>query len=209
MNTGQYPSSFFQREDTSADRVFYGAPRRVVHIDEAAIATLTGIYAELLPASGRILDLMSSWRSHLPAALGGKHGVSVTGLGMNAQEMQDNPQLTGHAIHDLNEDPRLPFRDMSFDAAVCAVSVQYMVRPIEVFTDLARVLKPGAPCIVSFSNRCFPTKAVSVWLNSTADQHLALVSEYFTKSGKWGEVRTRAHEPIGRDPLYVAWAARA
>src|SRR4051812_2691963 len=119
------PSDPFARVDPSDDALFYRFPRKVVHIEQGAIAALRQRYAELLPAGGAVLDLMSSWRSHLPEQppLG-----RVAGLGMNAEEMADNPQLDDFVVHDLNEDPVLPFADATFDAAVCAVSVQYMTR---------------------------------------------------------------------------------
>jgi SAM-dependent methyltransferase len=141
--------------DPSDDALFYATPRRVVHLEPGAIEALRARYDGLLPRPGRILDLMSSWRSHLPDGLG-----PVTGLGMNAEEMADNPQLADVVVHDLNTDPRLPFADATFTAVVCAVSVQYLLQPVEVFTDARRVLMEGGPLIVSFSNRCFPTKAV-------------------------------------------------
>jgi SAM-dependent methyltransferase len=125
----------------------------VVHIDDGAIAALGQAYAELLPRAGTLLDLMSAWRSHLPPELEAATGLEVLGLGMNAEEMADNPQLERFVVHDLNREPTLPFRSEVFDGAMCAVSVQYLTRPIEVFAEVARVLKPGAPFVVSFSNR--------------------------------------------------------
>ena len=148
-----YPPEYFERYDPTDDALFYGPVRKVVHIDDGAIAALGIVYAELLPRSGALLDLMSSWRSHLPPELAEAPGLEVVGLGMNAEEMADNPQLARHAIHDLNREPRLPFPDGTFDGAMCAVSVQYPTRPVEVFADLARVLRPGSPFVVSFSNQ--------------------------------------------------------
>ena len=125
---------------------------------------------------------MSSWRSHLPD---GFNSRAVVGLGLNAEEMADNPQLTTNVVHDLNRDPRLPFADEEFDGAMCAVSIQYVVHPLLVFREVRRVLRPGAPFVVSFSNRCFPTKAVAVWLDTSDEQHLTLVRTYFTAAGGW------------------------
>src|SRR5918998_1688910 len=121
-----YSASHFQRYDPADDSLFYRPPRKVVHIDDCAIQTLGEIYAELLPRSGTLLDLMSSWRTHLPPELAESADLEVVGLGMNAEEMDDNPQLTRHVVHDLNLEPRLPFSDASFDGAMCAVSVQYL-----------------------------------------------------------------------------------
>jgi SAM-dependent methyltransferase len=203
-----YPSSYFQRIDPTDDALFYDLPRKVVHIDDGAIAALGEIYAELLPRSGALLDLMSSWRSHLPPALTESPNIEVVGLGMNAEEMDDNPQLTRFVLHDLNRDPVLPFEDGTFTAVLCAVSVQYLTRPIQVFRDVARVLVPGGLFVVSFSNRCFPTKAVAVWQGTSDEQHVQLVGSYFRMAGGWEEPQGRARLPEGADPLFVVWARR-
>jgi ubiquinone/menaquinone biosynthesis C-methylase UbiE len=154
-----------------------------------------------------LLDLMSSWRSHLPARA---HAGEVIGLGMNAEEMGDNPQLAKLVVHDLNRDPRLPFGDAEFDGAMCAVSIQYMTHPVLVFREVKRVLRPGAPFVVSFSNRCFPTKAVSLWLGTSDQQHLMLVRSYFEAAGGWRDVTDEDRSPDGNgDPLYAVWARTA
>jgi hypothetical protein len=171
-------SDDFARADETDDAVFYAFPRKVVHIEDGAIEAVRSWYATLLPPGGDVLDLMSSWRSHLPTGLGRR-----TGLGMNADEMLENPQLDSFVVHDLNRDPKVPFEDDAFDAAVCTVSVQYLTQPIAVFTDVARVVRPGGPIAVAFSNRCFPTKAVRQWLYGSDAQHIALVSEYFGAAG--------------------------
>jgi SAM-dependent methyltransferase len=202
-----YPDRFFEREDSTNDARFYDWPRMVVHIDEGAITALRNLYTEVLPTSGSLLDLMSSWRSHLPDTLV-QNGLAVTGLGMNAEEMAANPQLADYVVHDLNVEPILPFADEAFDAAVCAVSVQYMTRPVETFTQVGRVLKPGASFIVSFSNRCFPTKAVAVWLHGSDDEHQALVRDYFERSGGWDNVHDRAYQPAWGDPLFAVVGTR-
>src|SRR6266487_6598311 len=137
----------FARVDGGDDARFYSVARKVVHLEPGAIEALRSVYAEHFPSGGTVLDLMSSWRSHLPDGLG-----SVVGLGMNGEEMAANPQLDDWVIHDLNREPRLPFPDASFDAVACAVSVQYLVRPFDVFADVLRVLVPGRPFVVSFSN---------------------------------------------------------
>ncbi len=125
---------------------------------------------------------MSSWRSHLPESF---RAGSVVGLGLNAEEMADNPQLTSHVVHDVNADPHLPFGDEAFDGAMCAVSIQYVTHPLLIFREVHRVLRPGAPFVVSFSNRCFPTKAAAVWLATTDEQHRALVCAAFEAAGGW------------------------
>jgi SAM-dependent methyltransferase len=192
----------FSRDDESADASFYGFPRKVVHIDDGAIAALGRLYADVLPHGGRLLDLMSSWRSHLPGVL----SAEVVGLGMNAEEMADNPRLARHVVHDLNRDPRLPFDDGEFDGAMCAVSIQYVVHPLRVFREVRRVLRAGGPFVVAFSNRCFPTKAIAAWREMTDAQHVALVRAYFEASGGWAEVRVEDLSPGGEaNPLYAVW----
>jgi SAM-dependent methyltransferase len=201
------PAHAYGRDDEASDDRFYSFPRKVVHIDDDAIAALGRLYAEVLPAGGRLLDLMSSWRSHLPA---GWEARDVVGLGLNAEEMDDNPQLTRHVVHDVNRDPRLPFGDEEFDGAVCAVSIQYVTHPLLLFRDVRRVLRPGAPFVVSFSNRCFPTKAVMVWLETTDEQHVALVRRYFETAGGWTEVTAEDRSAGGdANPLYAVWARRS
>ncbi len=188
----------FARADPSADGAFYVMPRKVVHIEAGAIAALRAVYARDLPPGEPVLDLMSSWRSHLPeAGLG-----PVSALGMNADEMADNPQITaGFVVHDLNADPALPYPDAAFGAVVCAVSVQYLTRPLEVFAEVGRVLRPGGVAIVSFSNRCFPTKAIRAWTLGTDADHVALVRAYLEGTG-FADVRDEA-PPTGDDPLFV------
>lgn len=204
---GLFPPSAYARDDESPDDHFYVAPRKVVHIDAGAITALGRLYAEALPAGGRLLDLMSSWRSHLPE---GVHAREVVGLGLNAEEMADNPQLTSAVVHDVNRDPRLPFGDGAFDGAMCAVSIQYVTHPLLVFRELRRVLRPGAPFVVSFSNRCFPTKAVAVWLGATDQQHVELVRAYFDAAGGWMDVNEEERSPgEDGDPLYAVWARRS
>jgi SAM-dependent methyltransferase len=197
----------YARDDESPDDGFYVVPRKVVHIDDDAVAALGRLYTDVLHTGGRLLDLMSSWRSHLPD---GFRGGDVVGLGLNAEEMADNPQLTSYVVHDVNEDPRLPFGDEAFDGATCAVSVQYMTHPVLLFREVRRVLRPGAPFVVSFSNRCFPTKAVAVWLETTDEQHLTLVRAYFDTAGGWSDVKHEDRSPGGdANPLYAVWGRRA
>jgi Methyltransferase domain len=201
----------FGKDDATPDSLFYTSPRKVVHIDNGAIAAVTQLYRELLPPGGAILDLMSSWRSHLPPEVA---YTRVAGLGMNVEEMRDNPQLTEFLVHDLNENTQLPYGEWEFDAACCCVSVQYLQRPIDVFAGMRRVLKPGAPFVLSFSNRCFPTKAVKLWLQSDDAGHMQLVKRYLELAGGWQRVTAqersskRARAGWG-DPLYAVWAYAA
>lgn len=199
-----FPQSAFRRIDEGDDAPFYSFPRKVVHMDEGAISALGQLYARVLPVTGTLLDLMASWRSHLPPGF----RATVIGLGMNAEEMADNPQLAQGVVHDLNRDPQLPFADEAFDGAMCAVSIQYLVKPVEVFREVWRSLKPDAPFVVSFSNRCFPEKAVALWHATTDKEHVQIVAAYFSISGGWTKLTAVAHTPPDGDPLYVVWARK-
>ena len=176
----QLPASAFDRQDDGDDLTFYAPPRLVTHIDAAAVATLSARYRDLLPNDGRVLDLMSSWVSHLPSD---RAYAEVVGHGMNARELAANPRLDRWFVQNLNRDPLLPLADGAFDAALCCVGVQYLQRPIEVFADVRRAMRKGAPFVVSFSNRCFPSKAVAVWRSLDAEGHAVLVTYYLKKAG--------------------------
>lgn len=200
---------YFRRRDETPDALFYQSPRLVAHIDEPAIAALSEFLRPLIPDGADVLDWMSAYLTHLPADVRARCR-RVVGLGMSDAEMAANAQLTEHVVHDLNESPMLPFTDAAFDAALCTVSVQYLLQPVEVFADVRRALRPGAAFIVSFSNRCFPTKATALWLNTSDDQHAALVRLYFERSGGWTDSETVDISPYpGRsDPLLVVWARK-
>jgi SAM-dependent methyltransferase len=193
----------FLRSDETPDEQFYRQPRFVEHIDDAAIADVERIYRERLPAGGEILDLMSSWVSHLPADV---HYARVTGLGLNAAELAGNPRLDATVVHDLNAVPALPFPDASFDAATICVSIQYLTEPVAVLRDLARVLRPGGPAVITFSNRCFPTKAVAIWQALDDAGHQKLVAHYFESAG-WQHIESVASAPRAADPLFAVIAA--
>ena len=175
-----FPAGAFAREDESDDALFYAPARLVTHIDDAAITALTTHYAEVIAPGSVVLDLMSSWVSHLPEDL---PLADVIGHGMNAAELAANPRLTRHFVTNLNRDPLLPLEDASCDAALCCVSVQYLQHPVEVFAEVRRVLRPGAPFIVSYSNRCFPTKAVAIWRGLDLRGHASLIHRYMTLAG--------------------------
>jgi SAM-dependent methyltransferase len=197
----------FDKADRSPDAEFYREPRFVVHIDDGAIGAVTATYAEVLPRGGAILDLMSSWVSHLPAdAVYGQ----VVGVGMNGRELAGNGRLSSWFVQDLNESPILPLESGTFDAACLCVSVQYLQRPVDVFCEVARVLRPGAPFIVAFSNRCFPTKAVAIWQALAGPDQQILVGAYMKEAG-FVDLSARAWMPPGGDPLWtvIGWAPPA
>lgn len=191
------PAQAFSKADPSPDGAFYAVPRLVTHIDAGAIAAVTALYRRLLPEHGAVLDLMSSWVSHLPPE---RSFGAVIGHGMNADELAANPRLTQRFVHDLNADPTLPLARATVDAACLCVGVQYLQQPVAVFKELRRVMRPDAPAIVTFSNRCFPTKAVALWQAFDERGHRAVVSAYFEAAGF---IVTEADgvAPSGGDPL--------
>lgn len=198
--TKLYPE-FFRRTDESPDALFYQHPRFVSHIDAQTSEEAKRLYDELLPAGGRILDLMASYHSHLSDKF-----AHVAGLGLNWEELEHNPSIHEHIIHDLNKEVKLPLEDNSLDGVVCTVSVQYMVHPIDTFTEIARSLKPGAPFIVTFSNRMFPTKAVLAWRSSDDAAHVRLVRSYFEQIKDFSSTYSQHYCPEEGDPLYAVWA---
>ncbi|HLY46572.1 MAG TPA: methyltransferase domain-containing protein [Stellaceae bacterium] len=180
------PPGAFGKIDNGDDGAFYAEPRLVYHIDDHAVAVLTDFYRTALPAGGVLLDLMSSWVSHLPPEIG---YAEVIGLGMNAEELAANPRLDRRVVQDLNREPALPLADRSVDAAMICVSVQYLQQPVAVLREVARVLRLGGPVVISFSNRCFPTKAVAIWHRLDDAGHAALVGRYLRHAG-FAEIAT-------------------
>jgi SAM-dependent methyltransferase len=198
-----FPAGFFRRLDEDDDAAFYEPPRLVTHIDDDAIDAVGALY-DGLGVRGDVLDLMSSWVSHFRT-----RPRRLTVLGMNELELAANRQADARVVHDLNVDPSLPFADSTFDDAVCCVSVDYLTRPIEVFREVARVLRPGGRFVCTFSNRLFPTKAIAGWRVSDDAGHVAIVTTYFERSRAFGQVTTRRCTPADHrgDPLYAVWAA--
>ena len=182
------PSDAFTKLDDEDDEIFYEPPRLVCHIDDGAIAALTGFYRCVLPAGGVLLDLMSSWVSHLPPEIGYKE---VIGHGMNAAELAANPRLGRWFIQNLNRETSLPLGTASIDAAMICVSVQYLQQPVAVLREVARVLRPSGPLVISFSNRCFWTKAVAIWRALDDEGHARLVERYLRDAGF---ARTETHQ---------------
>ncbi|GAA4043318.1 class I SAM-dependent methyltransferase [Hymenobacter glaciei] len=201
------PANLFRRQDETADADFYYHPRFVTHIDEAAIAAVTQLYREYFAPDSTLLDLMSSWVSHLPPEIAYHR---VVGLGMNHAELTANPRLGAFAVQDLNQQPALPFADQEFDGAAICVSIDYLTQPVAVLRELARVLRPGAPLVITFSNRCFPSKAVAAWHALDDRGHLALVRQYLLAAG-WQaiELLDRSPTPGRSDPLFAVVARAA
>jgi len=205
-----FPPWFFDRADPAPDSVFYRAPRLVTHLDDRAIAAVGALYAELgidgsAPGPRRVLDLMASWVSHFRTP-----PAELVVLGMNPVELAANPAATSRVVQDLNADPRLPFEDGSFDAVTCCVSVDYLVRPVAVLREAVRVLSPGGAVVVTFSDRCFPAKAVRGWLLADDAGRCSIVSEYLRRAGGLEEpvVQLRTPPRPYGDPLYAVTARR-
>jgi SAM-dependent methyltransferase len=200
----KFPAGFFDRMDEGDDGVFYAGSRLVTHIDDDAIAAVGALYEEL-GVGGDVLDLMSSWVSHFVTK---PRRLRV--LGMNDAELDANPMADERIVHDLNADPRVPLSDESVDDVVCCVSVDYLTRPVEVFRDVGRVLRPGGRFVCTFSNRVFATKAIRGWLYASEDDRCHIVAEYFRESHVFGTPTVALRTPPGHraDPLHAVWASR-
>jgi SAM-dependent methyltransferase len=197
--TDQLPDHMFNRQDDSADEAFYSTPRMVNHIDDATINEITRFYRETLSPEDDLLDLMSSWVSHLPVDVTYR---KVTGLGMNLDELNANARLDEALVHNLNKTPDLPFPDASFNAVMIVVSIQYLTRPFEVFEEIQRVLKPGGRCIVAMSHRLFPTKAIYAFQTLAPQDRVQLVKEYMRRGGL-SEIEFIDRSPEKADPLWI------
>eukprot|EP00877_Chromochloris_zofingiensis_P010101 jgi/Chrzof1/5344/Cz15g23080.t1 len=214
----------FLRYDEAPDGMFYEQPRFVYHIDDLAVKALTKYYGEVLPAAGSkdaaVLDICSSWVSHYPE---GYTAGRISGLGMNEEELKRNVHLNDYIVHDLNQDPKLPYPDNSFDVVTNAVSVDYLNQPLQVFHEIHRVLKPGGTAIMSFSNRCFPTKAIALWTATGDEDHVWIVGSYFHYSvpggftepvckditpGKQPKAGLFSKSFQSSDPMYVVYASK-
>ena len=209
MNESFFQPDDFARLDDSPDPLFYVEPRKVVHLDAGACAAVADFLRDAVPPGAEVLDLLSSWRSHWPPEMAKRR---LVGLGLNAEEMADNPDLDDFVVHDVNAAPRLPFGDASFDAAVITVSIQYLTQPVAVFRDVRRVLRPGGLFAVLYSNRMFPTKAVAIWRRLDDHQHADLIAAYFREAGGFVDLEARDCSPPfppGSDPLYAVTARKA
>ncbi len=210
----------FRRDDESDDAEFYATDRFVSHLDAMALKTVEELIGALvMDERPAILDLMASWDSHLPNEL---ETGEVVGLGMNPRELEANPALSRHLVHDLNRDPALPFADSTFHAVLCTVSIDYLTKPVEVFREVARVLRPGGLFLVIFSNRYFPPKVVTIWREADEDERLHLVTDYFRRAGGYLAPRTfvsqgkprpaddrYAELGVPSDPIYAVFADRS
>ena len=206
----------FSRDDEHADPIFYTNPRFINHLDSLALSTVKSVYARLIPRNSDILDLMAGPDSHLVEELVPK---SVTGLGLNRAELEANSRLNSIIIHDLNDDFRLPFGDNNFDAVTNTVSVDYLTRPVDIFCEVGRVLRPNGIFVGVFSNRMFPPKATEIWKTTSEKDRIDLVKKFISFSGKLvvqgyseskGKPRPKDDKyfkyGIPSDPIYSVWA---
>jgi hypothetical protein len=202
--------------DDTDDTLFYSYPRFVTHVDEGFIKQLTDLYRERLKPNTRILDMMSSWVSHLPEEMEFAH---IEGHGLNEEELGRNSRLDHNFVQDLNKNPKLPLPDGDFDAVLICVSVQYLQYPDAVFSEIHRVLKPGGIAIISFSNRMFYQKAIAAWRDGSESSRVELVKSYFTSVPGFSppEVITRKSSApnflqwmgaSGGDPFYAVISQR-
>ncbi len=189
------------RVDELVDALSGIEPPCLAHIDDAAIGAITDLYREILPEGGAILDVMSGWVSHLPPEIGYSR---IVGIGANACELAENPFLDEWRVQDLNRDPHLPFADSEFDGATLCAAVHQLTRPRDVIREVGRVLKPGAPLVVTFSQRCRPTRPIGCWCLLDDTGHLCLVAHHFAEAGNWADIRCLDRTPPGGgDPLYA------
>lgn len=202
--------------DQGEDSLFYSFPRFVTHVDDKFIEQLTELYRQQLQPQTRILDLMSSWVSHLPPEMEFSH---VEGHGMNEEELAKNPRLNHYFVQNLNLNPKFPLEDQDFDAVLCAVSVQYLQYPEAIFSEIARILKPNGVAIFSFSNRMFYQKAISAWRDASDRQRIFLLKSYFKLLSEFDKPEVMIKQPElpaflqmlgmgGSDPFYAVFARK-
>ncbi len=216
--TDYFSPGAFSRGDQKPDALFYGKPRYVQHIDATAIEVVKNTYGRFLKDDMQVLDLMSSWQSHLPENLNLGHTV---GLGLNERELKKNSQLTESVVQDLNVNPRLPFESNSVDVVICSVSVEYLIDPLAVFEEVSRVLRTDGHFIVTFSNRWFPTKVIKIWTELHEFERMGMVLEYFQRAGGFKALQTYSIRGLPRphddkyfpdltysDPVYAVWGQK-
>jgi hypothetical protein len=216
--TDFFSAEAFARDDETPDTIFYQEPRLVQHIDDTAIEMIRNTYGRFLKDDMNVLDLMSSWQSHLPEKLNLRR---LVGLGLNDLELKKNSRLSEHVVQDLNLCPVLPFESDSFDAVLCTVSVEYLTNPLAIFEEVARVLRTDGYFIVTFSNRWFPTKAIRIWKELHEFERMGMIVEYFIRSGGYKNLQTysfrglpRPHDDkyfpdlIYSDPVYAGWGQK-
>jgi SAM-dependent methyltransferase len=202
------------RQDAAVDALFYAKARMTHHLDAVCRAEISALYGRFLKPGQRVLDLMSSWVSHLPVAPG---DIQVAGLGMNAAELDANPRLSERVVQDLNLNAELPWPAAEFDVVLCTASIEYLLDPATVMAQVQRVLKPGGVFVVTFSDRWFPAKAIQVWSELHPFERLGMVLGLLCDAGfsaLHSETRRGLKRPeddkyienrLYSDPLFAAW----
>lgn len=216
VETDFYSEYPFRRANSDDDKHFYHSARMVHHLDEAARQRVQGVYSRLIPPGQKILDLMSSWESHLP-----HNDYTVTGLGLNEEELQANTKLSDYVVHDLNSVPELPFKEKQFDTVICTASIEYLVQPLKVCEEISRVTQEGGKFIVIVSDRWFRGKEILPWADLHPFERQGLILDYFMKTGKFEQLHTESIRGFPRpindkcfaetsvsDPLYIVWGTR-
>ncbi len=218
QQTDFFSTGSFEREDESPDSLFYQTPRYVQHIDNTAVEMIKNTYGRFLRDGMQVLDLMSSWVSHLPDNLNLKR---LFGIGLNNSELKKNSRLSDAFVHDLNMDTRLPIDSNSLDAVICTVSVEYLTDPLAIFGEVSRVLRKNGYFIITFSNRWFPSKAIRIWQELHEFERMGMVLEYFIRSDGFKNLQTYSFRGLPRphedqywpdlsysDPVYAVWGQK-
>ena len=168
------------KSDISDDEIFYQQPRFVHHLSDSFRTRLTTLYSEYLLNHHIILDLMSSWVSHLPTNIRYK---KVIGHGMNEAELSSNERLDRFFVQNLNKKQNMPIEDSSVDVGLIVAGWQYLQYPEKVSLELSRVIKSDSLLIISFTNRAFWTKAPNIWTYSSEEKRIEYVTSVLTSNG--------------------------
>ena len=168
------------KSDISDDEIFYQQPRFVHHLSDSFRNRLTSLYSEYLLNHHIILDLMSSWVSHLPSNISYK---KVIGHGMNEAELSSNERLDRFFVQNLNKKQNMPIEDSSVDVGLIVAGWQYLQYPEKVSLELSRVIKSDSLLIISFTNRAFWTKAPNIWTYSSEEKRIEYVTSVLTSNG--------------------------
>jgi SAM-dependent methyltransferase len=202
VETAFYADNPFQRENEADDCLFYESTRLVKHVDSIASDHISEIYSRFLNPGIKVLDLMSGSSSHLPEDM---PSLEITGLGLNQAELDKNTALHHRVVHNLNQNPILPFENQQFDLVICSLSVEYLNQPQAVFKDIARILKPEAQLIITFSDRWLTQKVTRIWKMLYPFERMGLVTDFFKSTGRFENLATESIQGYYRpysDPLY-------
>ena len=166
--------------DDSDDQIFYQNPRYVNHLSFSFRNRLTNLYSKYLYSNNVILDLMSSWVSHLPTNTKYK---KIIGHGMNESELRANKRLDSFWVQNLNKIQILPIEDSSVDTGLIVAGWQYLQYPEKISLELSRIIKKDSLLIISFSNRAFWTKSPNIWTNSSEEGRIEYVKKVISSNG--------------------------